>query len=123
MPQSSGSHCERKNPTCPTTCMIQGKTLLTLGLPWILLVTFRRVRTNLFQSLQEDCDLVLLFLKNVQRIKIEVITDDGTVKLAEFNRTVKGDSNGFKRESISLNREIVRTLEHEQWLQENTMNL
>ena len=59
------------------------------------------MKTNLFQSLQEDLSLVLLFLNKVKKIKIEVISENGSVKYAEVDRRVEDLSAGLKRIHIT----------------------
>ena len=59
------------------------------------------MKTNLFQSLQEDLSLVLLFLNNVKKIKIEVISENGSVKHAEVHRTVEDFPGGLKKIRIT----------------------
>ena len=59
------------------------------------------MKSNLFQSLQEDLSLVLLFLNNVKKIRIEVISESGSVKLAEVHRTVEDLFDGLKRIQIT----------------------
>ena len=45
--------------------------------------------------------MVLLFLNNVKRIRIEVISDNGSVKQAEVHRTVEEMSRGLKKIRIT----------------------
>ena len=45
--------------------------------------------------------MVLLFLKNVKKIKIEVISENGSVKHAEVHRTVEDFSDGLKKIRIT----------------------
>ena len=59
------------------------------------------MRSNLFKSLQEESRLVLLFLNNVRKIKIEVVSADGKITLAELTRSVEADPSGLKRITIT----------------------
>ena len=45
--------------------------------------------------------MVLLFLNNVKKIRIEVISESGSVKLAEVHRTVEDLFDGLKRIQIT----------------------
>ena len=59
------------------------------------------MKSTLFRSLQVDLSLVLLFLNNIRKIKIQVISENGFVQLAKVHRTEEDLSNGLKKIKIT----------------------
>ena len=59
------------------------------------------MKSNLFESLQEEISLVLLFLKNIENISIEIISEEGKSEcLVDAKRVQTECPNGLKRVTI-----------------------